>query len=179
MRWPRHIATVPKGFLRYKVLNLLSLKIMSGSEIMKEIEEQTGGRWKPSPGSIYPLLAWLQDNGFVVEAEVSEGIKRYSLSDKGEGLLSEMGSTWKAMSEKFSQLGSDFSFMGSSWMDLIASKSFQRLHEPSMSLAAALWRYYQKAIHLNTEDSSEEVKAALEDAARRIENIAKKLEDQK
>ena len=179
MGWPRHIAMVPKGFLRYKVLNLLSLRPMSGSEIMKEIEEQTGGRWKPSPGSIYPLLAWLQDNSFVVEAKVSEGIKRYSLSEKGRGLLQEMEKTWEAMSEKFSHLGSDFSFMGSSWRDLITSKSFERLHEPTLSLAAALWRYHQKAIHLDSEESSEEVKAALEEAARRIEIVAERLEGQK
>jgi DNA-binding PadR family transcriptional regulator len=170
---------VPKGFLRYKVLNLLSLKSMSGSEIMSEIEVQTGGKWKPSPGSIYPLLAWLQDNGFVVEAEISEGIKRYSLSEKGRGLLSEMEKTWKTMNEKLSHLGSDFGFMGSSWRDLIASKSFERLHEPTANLTAALWRYHKKAIQLDSEDSSEEVKVALEEAARRINHIAERLEEKK
>ncbi|MBS7627233.1 PadR family transcriptional regulator, partial [Candidatus Bathyarchaeota archaeon] len=54
--WLRHTAMVPKGFLRYKVLKLLKEKPMAGSEIMGVIEEQTGGYWRPSPGSIYPLL---------------------------------------------------------------------------------------------------------------------------
>jgi len=44
---------VPKGFLRYQVLRLLKEKPMSGSEIMSEIEEETDGNWRPSPGSIY------------------------------------------------------------------------------------------------------------------------------
>jgi hypothetical protein len=64
----RHTASVPKGFLRHYVLNLLREKPMSGSELMDEIEEETGGRWKPSPGSLYPLLAWFRDRGYT-EAE--------------------------------------------------------------------------------------------------------------
>ena len=44
---------VPRGLLRFLVLKMLSEKPMSGTEIAKQIEEQTGGRWKPSPGSIY------------------------------------------------------------------------------------------------------------------------------
>ncbi len=81
--WMKHMAMVPKGFLRYKVLRLLDEKPMSGSEIMVEIERQTEGRWKPSPGSIYPLLSWLQDKGYIKEAAEQEaGIKRYALTDK-------------------------------------------------------------------------------------------------
>ena len=41
--WMRHIAAVPKGFLRYELLRLLSEKPMSGSEIMTEIEKRTDG----------------------------------------------------------------------------------------------------------------------------------------
>ena len=40
---------------------------MSGSEIMEELEKRTGGRWKPSPGSVYPLLAWLLESGYTEE----------------------------------------------------------------------------------------------------------------
>jgi len=87
--WMRHTAMVPKGFIRYRVLEALNEKPMSGSEIMADIEEQTGGFWKPSPGSIYPLLAWLQDNGYVKELPVKNGLKRYELSEKGKALLVE------------------------------------------------------------------------------------------
>jgi len=88
--WMRHTALVPKGFIRYQMLELLSEKPMSGSEIMSEIEKRTDGRWKPSPGSIYPLLSWLQDNNYVKELPAEEGgMKRYTLTDKGKALLEE------------------------------------------------------------------------------------------
>jgi DNA-binding PadR family transcriptional regulator len=81
---------VPKGFIRYQVLESLGEKPMSGSEIIDEIESRTNGRWKPSPGSIYPLLAWLQDNGHVKELPAEQsGMKRYELTESGRGLLEE------------------------------------------------------------------------------------------
>jgi len=84
------MASVPKGFLRHQMLELLDEKPFSGSEIMSEIEKRTNGCWKPSPGSVYPLLAWFQDNGYIKEAPTHEsGIKRYVLADKGKQLLRE------------------------------------------------------------------------------------------
>jgi DNA-binding PadR family transcriptional regulator len=86
----RHMAMVPKGFIRYYVLESLSEKPMSGSEIISEIEKKTEGRWKPSPGSIYPLLSWLQDNGYIKELPAEKnGMKRYALTDEGKTLLEE------------------------------------------------------------------------------------------
>jgi DNA-binding PadR family transcriptional regulator len=88
--WLRHTAMVPKGFIRYQVLESLSEKPRSGSEIMNEIESKTKGRWKPSPGSIYPLLAWLQDNGHIKESSAGQaGMKRYELTENGRALLAE------------------------------------------------------------------------------------------
>ena len=88
--WMKHTAMVPKGFIRYQVLESLGKKPMSGSEIIDEIENRTNGRWKPSPGSIYPLLAWLQDNGHVKELRVEQsGMKRYELTESGRALLEE------------------------------------------------------------------------------------------
>jgi len=86
----RHMACVPKGFLRYHVLRLLKEKPMSGSEIMEAIERETHGFWKPSPGSIYPLLAWLQDNGYIKEVPSEEGgVRRYTITEQGLKLLEE------------------------------------------------------------------------------------------
>jgi len=86
--WMKHAAMVPKGFLRYQLLQKLSEKPMSGSEIMSELEEETRGYWRPSPGSIYPLLSWLQDQNLIKEAEQTEpGIRRYTLTDSGKTFL--------------------------------------------------------------------------------------------
>jgi len=87
--WMRHNAMVPKGFLRFRVLEALSEKSMSGSELMDEIQKSTGGNWKPSPGSIYPLLAWLQDNAYIKELPTENGFKRYELTQNGRDLLEE------------------------------------------------------------------------------------------
>ena len=81
---------VPKGFIRYQILESLGEKPMSGSEIINEIEARTSGRWKPSPGSIYPLLAWLQDSGHIKELpDKQSGMKRYELTESGKILLEE------------------------------------------------------------------------------------------
>jgi DNA-binding PadR family transcriptional regulator len=87
--WLRHNAMVPKGFLRYHVLQALSEQPLSGSELMEQIQKHTGGHWKPSPGSIYPLLAWLQDNQYIKEMPTENGLKRYELTQSGKDLLEE------------------------------------------------------------------------------------------
>jgi len=81
---------VPRGLLRFLVLKMLSEKPMSGTEIAEQIEEQTGGRWKPSPGSIYPLLSWMLNKGFTEEVpKGTEGLKRYTFTSKGSEFLTK------------------------------------------------------------------------------------------
>ena len=88
--WDRRTSRVPKGYLRGKVLRLLNEKPMSGAEIMSDIEENTGHRWKPSPGSVYPLLSWLLDSGYTKElADTEAGVRRYELTEEGRNLLAE------------------------------------------------------------------------------------------
>ena len=55
---------------------------MHGYQIIQEIEERSGGAWKPSPGSVYPTLQLLADEG-LIDAEESGGRKTYSLTDEG------------------------------------------------------------------------------------------------
>lgn len=88
-KWLRHTAMVPKGFIRYHVLEMLNERPRSGSEIMIEIENHTGGFWKPSPGSIYPLLARLQEKGYINELSAEDGLKRYELTKNGKMLFDE------------------------------------------------------------------------------------------
>lgn len=87
-RWTKRAGGVPRGLLRFLVLNMLAKKPMSGVEIVEVIEKETGGRWIPSSGSIYPLLALLHDRGFTSEMPSGEaGIKRYALTAKGKALF--------------------------------------------------------------------------------------------
>lgn len=84
------MASAPKGLLRHYVLKLLKEKPMSGAELIREITEKTENRWKPSPGSVYPLLSWLLDSGYTEESPDQEaGVKRYALTEEGEKFLEE------------------------------------------------------------------------------------------
>lgn len=72
-----------KGDVRSAVLRLLNEKAMHGYQIMSEIETRSGGIWKPSPGSVYPTLQLLSDEG-LVEAKESKGRRTYSLTSEGK-----------------------------------------------------------------------------------------------
>jgi DNA-binding PadR family transcriptional regulator len=71
-----------RGDVRSAVLALLLEQPMHGYQIINEIGERSGGSWKPSPGSVYPTLQMLTDEG-LVKAEESGGRKTYSLTDEG------------------------------------------------------------------------------------------------
>jgi DNA-binding PadR family transcriptional regulator len=71
-----------RGDVRAAVLALLAEKPMHGYQLIHEIEERSGGAWKPSPGSVYPTLQLLADEG-LISAEESNGRKTYSLTDEG------------------------------------------------------------------------------------------------
>jgi DNA-binding PadR family transcriptional regulator len=71
-----------RGEVRSAVLALLAERPMHGYQIIREIEERSGGAWKPSAGSVYPTLQLLADEGSV-NAEESNGRKIYSLTEAG------------------------------------------------------------------------------------------------
>jgi len=71
-----------RGDVRAAVLALLVEQPMHGYQIIHEIEERSGGSWKPSAGSVYPTLQLLADEG-LISAEESNGRKTYSLTDAG------------------------------------------------------------------------------------------------
>jgi len=72
-------SSVPRGFSRYFILELLKKKAHTGKEIIDYAIEQSNGIWKPSPGLIYPLLGRLLDEGLIEETK--DG--RYQLTKKG------------------------------------------------------------------------------------------------
>lgn len=73
---------VGRGDVRAAVLAILAEKPMHGYQIIQEIEARSDGAWKPSPGSVYPTLQMLADEGLIT-AEESGGKKTYSLTDAG------------------------------------------------------------------------------------------------
>ena len=71
-----------RGDVRAAVLALLAEQPMHGYQIIREIEERSGGSWKPSAGSVYPTLQLLADEG-LISAEESNGRKTYALTEAG------------------------------------------------------------------------------------------------
>jgi hypothetical protein len=71
-----------RGDVRAAVLALLAEQPMHGYQIIHEIEERSGGSWKPSAGSVYPTLQMLADEDLII-AEESGGKKTYSLTAAG------------------------------------------------------------------------------------------------
>ena len=91
-----------RGDVRAAVLALLAEKPMHGYQIIHEIEERSGGAWKPSPGSVYPTLQLLADEG-LIGAEESNGRKTYSLTDEGRAAADAAGdksAPWEAGSAR-------------------------------------------------------------------------------
>ncbi len=71
-----------RGDVRAAVLALLAERPMHGYEMIKEIEERSGGTWAPSAGSIYPTLQMLEDEGLIRGEEIG-GKRRFTLTEAG------------------------------------------------------------------------------------------------
>src|SRR6266700_4087387 len=71
-----------RGDVRAAILALLREGPRNGYQIMSEIEERSGGAWRPSPGAVYPALSQLADEG-LIEAEESGGRRTFTLTDAG------------------------------------------------------------------------------------------------
>jgi DNA-binding MarR family transcriptional regulator len=160
---------------------------MSGSEIINEIENRTEGRWKPSPGSIYPLLAWLQDNGYIKEVPADQnGMKRYEITESGKSLLEEQKKIFeehrKMVEEhrnefrKFVRGGGFFAppFGHAPWFGPSSEKTAP-LRESARKLARAFIQTYANLDENFSEKTMQEVQKVFEEATERVEEINRKL----
>ena len=62
---------------------------MHGYELISAMEDKSGGRWKPSPGSIYPALRRLEHRGFITATESDDDKRRFELTDAGRARVAE------------------------------------------------------------------------------------------
>jgi DNA-binding PadR family transcriptional regulator len=136
----------PRGQVRAAVLALLGERSMHGYEMIQELEDRSGGLWRPSPGSIYPTLQLLEDEGLVTSEEV-EGKRTFALTDSGRAEADRLASEkppWDRLEE--------------------ADSPQVKLHEAAFQVGAA-------AMQVAHAGSEEQVKSALEalaEARRRI-----------
>ncbi|HUX71445.1 MAG TPA: PadR family transcriptional regulator [Cellulomonadaceae bacterium] len=92
----------PRGDVRAAVLQLLAEEPMHGYQLMQLIAERSEGAWRPSPGTIYPVLAQLEDEG-LVEVTRGQGRKLATLTETGRAYVSEnaaeLGDPFAALKE--------------------------------------------------------------------------------
>jgi DNA-binding PadR family transcriptional regulator len=81
---------VGRGDVRAAILALLSEKPMHGYQIITELTERSGGVWRPSPGSVYPTLQSLEDEGLIA-ADKAEGRRVFDLTVEGLKVAKEAG----------------------------------------------------------------------------------------
>ncbi|NNN15816.1 MAG: PadR family transcriptional regulator [Acidimicrobiaceae bacterium] len=77
-----------RGDVKAAILNLLAEQPMHGYQVIQEIDQRTDGGWRLSPGSVYPTLQALEDQGLIT-ADVVEGKRIFSLTEAGREQLAE------------------------------------------------------------------------------------------
>ena len=87
-----------RGDVRVAILIALTDGPGHGYELIQTLEAKSGGRWRPSPGSVYPALQLLADQGFVTSTE-QDGKRVFEITDTGraeaERLIAEQGLPWE------------------------------------------------------------------------------------
>lgn len=83
----------PRGEVRTAVLLLLTEQPMHGYQLMDAVAERSGGRWRPSPGALYPTLHQLEDDGLITVSH-SAGRRLATLTDEGRALVERERPDW-------------------------------------------------------------------------------------
>jgi DNA-binding PadR family transcriptional regulator len=122
------------------VLALLAEQPMHGYQIIQEIGQRSGGAWKPSPGSVYPTLQQLEDEG-LVRAQELDGRRVYRLTEDGQRLAAdraeEFATLWEtvAPSEDDTQIGDLIFQVGAAFVQVARTGTAEQMAEARKVLA--------------------------------------------
>lgn len=176
-KWTKQTGSVPRGLLRLLVLGMLMKKPMSGSEIVEVIEKETAGKWKPSSGSVYPLLARLQEKGYTVESPSEEtGTKRYALTSGGKTFFEKQIILGQELVTKLGFL-IPIIIGWFQWFqsDLSDEKILSVLKEPARRIVWALLEIRSAKGYQLTEKDSEKMETILNKCADELEVIVHRI----
>jgi DNA-binding PadR family transcriptional regulator len=149
-----------QGDLKYVILKLLDEKPRHGYEIIKELEERSGGSYSPSPGVVYPTLTLLEELGYA-QATPEEGGKRiFQITEEGKKYLAEHHSTVEDIFDRIAEIGG--SFLSGAIVDV--SHAFKEVARATYSAAPK---------HSRDPEMIKKIKEVLERAAREIDELAK------
>lgn len=138
-----------RGDVRTGLLSLLADGSMHGYDLIRELEERSGGMWRPSPGSIYPTLQMLEDEGLVTGKE-QDGKRVYSITDAGRAELEQRRQRgddtepWEfgPAREGFAQLKDSVFQLGAAAMQVARTGSSAQLKQAAEILAEARKKIY-------------------------------------
>jgi DNA-binding PadR family transcriptional regulator len=119
-----------RGDLKFMILRLLHEEPMHGYQVMQRLEEESGGFYSASPGSVYPVLQMLQDEGMVRSSEI-EGKRVYELTESGRAFLHEHRERAEGVADRVSDFGDRFGGRGMGEL----TRSFMRLAQASFERA--------------------------------------------
>jgi DNA-binding PadR family transcriptional regulator len=132
-----------RGDIRTAALLLLNEEPRNGYQIMQEVEERSDGVWRPSPGSTYPALQQLEDEG-LIRAQEQDGRKLFQLTDAGREYVKERGeeqpAPWEQMSGDVSdqahELGRLIREVASAFTQIVRTGSEAQMGEARKVLTA-------------------------------------------
>jgi DNA-binding PadR family transcriptional regulator len=134
-----------RGNVRAAVLALLAERPMHGYEMIQELGERTNGVWRPSPGSVYPTLQMLDDEGLIT-ADAASGKKLFTLTESGRAEAAKLGEA-------------------KPWADAVGeADEVRELHAALHQLFMAV----NQITHAGTEDQKSRAVDAINEAKRRI-----------
>jgi DNA-binding PadR family transcriptional regulator len=139
-----------RGDVRAAILALLREGPRNGYQIMSEIEERSGGAWRPSPGAVYPALSQLADEG-LIEAEESSGRRTFRLTAEGLQYVEEHPEAARAAWESMAQeqpgevpgLFVQAARLGGAIVQVAREGTPQQIHEAEALLEEARRTMYQ------------------------------------
>ena len=93
---------VRRGDVRAAILDVLAAEQLNGYQVIQRIGERSGGAWKPSPGSVYPTIQQIEDEG-LVQSTSTNGRRENTLTEAGRGYVEEhpdeLAATWRPFDE--------------------------------------------------------------------------------
>jgi DNA-binding PadR family transcriptional regulator len=139
-----------RGDVRAAILLLLEEEPRNGYGLMEEIENRSGGAWRPSPGSVYPALAQLEDEELIGSDE-SAGRRSFELTDAGRAYVAEnrdsLGSPWDEAGEgvpsEFVELRTLIGQLGMATLQVAQSGDEGQIAEAKRILAEARKSLYR------------------------------------
>jgi DNA-binding PadR family transcriptional regulator len=154
---------VGRGDVRAAILALLREGPRNGYQIMAEIEERSGGVWRPSPGAVYPALQQLADEGLIEAEEPGGGRRTYRLTEEGRRRVEEdptmARAAWESMTNdepgELPGLFSQAARLASSIVQMAQAGTPEQVHAAEELLAQTRRRMYQLLAGSGSEQDDE------------------------